>query len=536
MSGALFGAIGIGVVDAQENESNESEDDGFGVDPGEVANATNGSEGEVENETAENESNNESVDDGFGIQPNSILTGEENNENQTNSEDEDDNGGALSAVGGAVEWLDQAKGKARDGIEEHVPGAAAAGNIYDTMTNPSDEAVQWFNSWVAAFVDGVLSEVVAAINAIHAIAIQVPAPGEAEDPSSWAEPASEQWQTVFAVISWPLVAAIVWLMAQIGVSFSYDSAEKRRRGWKRIALASVMIFGTWVFAPALLHLFAEVAQGIYPDGEQFVTPDGAIRFGLGLYLLAILLIFKAIVVVAALVSVIMLHLLTYLSILFWPLSWAAWATHGQAHAYGSFGLFVFGSLLALSVIQSVILRFLIYLPLDGSIAGTAGSIVLILFGLAFALVYLPWKMLEKAHVAAALKLGKGPAQDVGQRMRQAPGEVHHLARHYRAAYDQRSGGGGGGGDGGGGRGGGDGGGGRGGGDGGGGRGGGDGGGGSGGGDGGGGGGEDGKSEQESSSTQDGDSSQENRRPRIKSRKKKTFSEIQKDRIERKVNS
>ncbi|ELY62627.1 hypothetical protein C492_07810 [Natronococcus jeotgali DSM 18795] len=184
----------------------------------------------------------------------------------------------------------------------------------------------------------------------------------------------------------------------------------------------------------LLHLFAELAAEIYPDGEQFVTPEGAVRFGLGVFLLAGLLVFKGIVVVAALIAVIAMHLLTYLSILFWPLSWAAWASHGQARAYGSFGLYIFGVLLALSIIQSLILRFLVYLPLGESIAGTAGSIVLIIFGIGFALVYLPWKLLEKAQVAAALKLGREPTERAMQR---APGEVKRITREFHDRAGQR---------------------------------------------------------------------------------------------------
>ncbi|WP_157972532.1 hypothetical protein [Saliphagus sp. LR7] len=437
---AVFGGLGIGVVDAQENESNETADDGFGADPNEGTN--------VSIDFGEANQSTNSDDDGFGVDTDEIPAVEEdseNNSNGTESADEDGSGVVESAVDRLENGRDEGLSQGRDLAEEHIPGGETAGDIYDSA-RAAEETIsdtanamrqspgEWFHSLVVWAVSALLSEIVVVINAIHEIAVQVPAPGEATDPSSWTEPESEQWQTVFAVISWPIVIAVMWLIAQFGISFSYESAEKRRRGWKRVAFAGLMVFGTFAFAPALLHLFAELAAEIYPDGEEFATPEGGVRFGLGVLLLLGLLVAKGVVVVAALVAVITMHFLTYLSVLFWPLSWAAWASHGQARAYGSFGLYILGVLLALSTVQSLILRFLVRLPLGESIAGTAGSLILIVFGIGFALVYLPWKLMEKAHVAAALKLGREPTERV---MQNAPAEVHHLARHYRQGVRQK---------------------------------------------------------------------------------------------------
>ncbi len=420
---------GVSVAEAQENESNESEDDGFGAEP--------------------DGSSNISIDYGGGDSEDVVVedTGEEENSSNENASEVDDGGSGFSPIEDAKNARNAVLDRGRDVAEEHVPGAERLGNIYDTakaaeetITGGADAVHspgEWAHSVAVYFTTAALNELIALINALHAYAIQVPAPGEATDPSTWTEPESGFWQTVYSVMSWPLVLGIMWLITQFGISFSYDSAEKRRRSWKRVGFAGLMIFGTFVFFPGLLHLFAELAQEIYPDGEQFISVDGAVRFGLGVIVLAVLVFFKGIIVIAALVAIIAMNFLTYVVGLFWPLMWAAWASHGQARAYGSFGLFIFGGLLALSIIQSIILRFLIFLPLGESVAGTAGSIVLIAFGVGFALAYLPWKFLQKAQLAASIKMGREPTEKALDRtVHRAPGEVKRIASDF---YDRGSG-------------------------------------------------------------------------------------------------
>lgn len=316
------------------------------------------------------------------------------------------------------------------------------GGLFGVSLSPKE----WVMSAIHGLADRALDEIAASIDVINYVFVGLPAPGEITSPESWHSPDDGWWPGIYYAMYVAQALAIIWLAFQLAVSFAYSSAKKRRAAWKRQGVAWLMVLGTTLFAPLGLHLFGELAVSIVPEGQQFTAGFGEFsQFGMGVLLGAILVFVATTVVALAILAIVAVYVLAHVVVLFWPFMWAAWASHGQARSYGSTGIYLYGTVCAISVIQAFFLLAMFQIPwLEGPL-GPLGGLVGLTAGLLFSLVYFPVMLLKQAHLAGAVGLGVAAANNAGGALDDGKtAAVEKVEQRYRETWQSTSSTGGGG--------------------------------------------------------------------------------------------
>lgn len=284
------------------------------------------------------------------------------------------------------------------------------GGLFGISLSPSE----WVMSALYGLSDRALDEVAASIDAINYAFVGLPAPGEISSPESWHTPEDGWWPGVYFAMRVAQVLGILWLAFQLAISFGYSSQKKRRASWKRQAVAWVMVLGATLFAPLGLHLFGELATSIVPGGQAFTESFGNFaQFGMGVILGAILVFVATSVVALAILAIVAVYVLAHVVVMFWPIMWAAWSSHGQARSYGSTGIYLYGTVCGIAVIQAFFLLAMFHIDWLNGPLGPLGGLVGLTAGLLFSLVYFPIMLLKQAHLAGAVGLGVAAANSAG---------------------------------------------------------------------------------------------------------------------------
>jgi hypothetical protein len=122
-------------------------------------------------------------------------------------------------------------------------------------------------------------------------------------------------------------------------------------------------------------------------------------------------VYSSVVLIGILVLAVQ-YFLTHVVVFFWPLAWAAWSLGGYPRSLGTLNIYLWGTLIALNVIQSLLLRMLFELPWGSTDAATAlMSFAATIAGLLVALVLLPYTLLKQSTVGAAVGLGVSAGAD-----------------------------------------------------------------------------------------------------------------------------
>ncbi|WP_246989150.1 hypothetical protein [Halorientalis marina] len=196
----------------------------------------------------------------------------------------------------------------------------------------------------------------------------VPAPGSATDPTSWATPSSDWWQGL--QVAYGLIAFVSLLLLMPAGMAAFDTSDPRRRrqSIRRVVQSVVMIAFGWLLFPVGFHGATVVADVLAPSGGEFIrTPVNFSRFGIGVVLVAILLLIESGIVLLGLLVMFVQWALAYLTAGMWPLFWSL---RGQPNFYlrsiGRMGLAAYFALIVLKIIQAALARILFNLPVDGS--------------------------------------------------------------------------------------------------------------------------------------------------------------------------
>ena len=227
----------------------------------------------------------------------------------------------------------------------------------------------------------------------------LPAPGTANNPSSWIHPTNGWWPGVFKIYG--LMSTIAFVLFVPALQFAVDSPTEAERGDKIKRIAKAFFIGTVGGIPImafLLHYVGKISIAISPHGTEFMsTPGSATKLGVGLLFGGLLLSFEATLVMLGVFVLWAQFFLVHLTFAFWPLSWAlAVQEDDRMRSFGYMGISAFVLLILLKFGQAVVLRFLFDIPWG---AGGAGGSFMALLGTAIgvgtALIALPKIMLTK---------------------------------------------------------------------------------------------------------------------------------------------
>jgi hypothetical protein len=323
----------------------------------------------------------------------------------TTPRDEDDEGGAgtadpdLNESGGDPDTADN-----ETELDENATTEPPSGGLF------SLSPTEWALSMLYGLADRALLEIEASIDMINNTFVGLPAPGELSSPESWHNPTDGWWPGIYFAMGVAQVFGILWLVFQAAVAFSYSSKKKQRAAWKRLGFASVMVLGATLFGPLGLHLFGEAATSVVPEGEQFTESFGDFaQFGLGVTLGAILVFIAAKVVALGILAIVSIYVLAHIVLMFWPLMWAAWSSQGQARSYGSTGIYLYGTVCAIALLQAFFLLAMFHIDWMEGPLGPLGGVLGLVGGLLFSLIYFPITLLKQAHIAGAVGLGVAAA-------------------------------------------------------------------------------------------------------------------------------
>lgn len=324
------------------------------------------------------------------------ISGEEN-ENETDSDSGSENESSTDDLTGAP-----GSSASGGGGENDSNGGGVIGGL-----GPSPW--EWTKEVLIGIGDQILEEFAAGIDVLHEWSIGIPARGDPGDPDSWDEADDGLWPGFDFVSDVSQFLAMLFLVLYSGVALS-EPPTKRRQTLLRIGFALLMVVGTGHIPQAFLHLFNEAVLGIVPSGAEFTrTPGGMAQFAFGIILAGVLLGVSISVLATGLVVIFALNMLTYISTAVWPLSWALWTTRGHAKSFGNLGIYSFGAVLGIAVIQSFMLRALFDIPWSQAPHGPPGAMLGLAGGLLLAFVYIPYNVLQQTYAASSTSLGVSAA-------------------------------------------------------------------------------------------------------------------------------
>ena len=272
------------------------------------------------------------------------------------------------------------------------------------------DPVDMLSEMVGALADGLIGLGEGLISTFNGFVFNLPAPGEPDDPDTWAAP-DGTWSGVQGAMGFTTALGItVWALAG-GRAFLESDERTRRAAFVRCGYSGVMILLGIAITALTLHLVNGIIQGLAPDAEAFFqTPEDASKLVVGGIVAFILGIVQTATVIGALVVLALERMLVYLTVYLWPLAWACRAHDGFVKSLGETVTYLFGAVVALKLVQALIVRLLFELPLWGEGAGTTlVSMLMTVAGLAFAFIIFPKNMIDHANDAASVSLGMGAA-------------------------------------------------------------------------------------------------------------------------------
>lgn len=272
-------------------------------------------------------------------------------------------------------------------------------------------------------VDKVIAGIASLINAFNEFILGLPAPGEPTDLSTWMT-AGGAWTAVYAVYGIMSALAIALLTPSFMVAT--DTTDPRRRHERLVELGKAAFFivlGIPVTA-FCLHLGNELTLAVAPSGLEFLTSiEGIADLGVGLIFGVILILSKSTLAAVGVIMTVLIYILTFLVVAFWPLFWALRVQpEGSLKGFGYLGITLLPQLILLKFIQSGILRFLHEIPLD-SLGGPLFKLVATTSGLVIALIGLPYIFLTKLLPGSFMVFGDGVSQATQKEGQTTAGET-----------------------------------------------------------------------------------------------------------------
>jgi hypothetical protein len=295
-------------------------------------------------------------------------------------------------------------------------GGGGGGGLFGGFDVDIPDPVDMLEDMIGAFADGLLGVPESFVSAFNGFVFNLPAPGEAGDPSTWTSPSNGIWPGVVDAIGYTLALAIpLWGLALVR-AFATGDERERRASFKRCGYAGAMILLGLPLAGAALHVTNGAITGLAPDAEAFFsTPEGVAQLGVGVFAGVVLGLTQMGVIAVSLIVLALERVLVYVTVFLWPLAWAARAYDGLAKSLGETVTYLFGVVIALKLGQALIVRLVFEVGLTGGGAGGVLIRTMLTVGaLLFAFIILPKNMLNHANDAASVSLGMSAATSQGK--------------------------------------------------------------------------------------------------------------------------
>ncbi|SFS09988.1 hypothetical protein SAMN05216559_3635 [Halomicrobium zhouii] len=279
-----------------------------------------------------------------------------------------------------------------------------------------------------AIHDGVLD----AIDNANAYLFSLPAPGQPDDPASWADPERGWWSGVmesYWILSFIAILTLIpWTMLAMG-----QDARRRRSTFRRLAIGAALILTGPVVMPLGYHIGSVFAQAIAPSGTEFLqTPGNVARLGIGIGMALLIAYVNLAAVLFALLAYYTLFVVAFFVAALWPLYWALYAAPFRTlQTAGSVGIGAYMTLPLILVAQTAILRVLFALPLEGLDIVT--TVIVTVGGLFVAFFVLPRVLFDRLAPRAVAALTRSIDQRTVDRVKQ---KRKRIAKGLRQQYRQ----------------------------------------------------------------------------------------------------
>lgn len=252
----------------------------------------------------------------------------------------------------------------------------------------------------------------ALLDAFNYHLLTLPAAGEATAPATWTGLDDPYWiavATVYGMVS-AFVLPLVWGVGWFNVG--YPRGVARRERLKNVTLAVGFIVAGWPFLQLWLHFWNQAALAFAPSGAELLsTPGNTAKLGIGVALGFLLLLSKAIIVLAGLLIHAGFVLLTFVFVALWPLSVGLYLIDAPVvDAIGKASVTGTLMLSPLQFIKALVLRVLFELPLKVDEPATLMTFVLIVIGVFLAFVGIPYYGLKRLLPRTIVSAGRRQRQ------------------------------------------------------------------------------------------------------------------------------
>lgn len=282
--------------------------------------------------------------------------------------------------------------------------------------NIAEGVVQWF---VGSLMDGAMF----LLEKFNTHLLTLPAAGDPGSPATWFVTPGQFstledpfWMGV-GVVYVMLAAFVLPLIWGVGwFNIGYPRGAGRTKRLKDLVLGVVLVLWGWPMVQLWLHFWNEATLAFAPSGgEFFADPEGIAKLGLGVVLAAIILIYKAALIIVALGLHLFFVLLTFITVAMWPLFVALFLTDIFAiSTVGKAGIAATLILGPIQFIKSVVLRLVFEFPLDPSQPESVITVFFILAGVTTAFFIIPWFGLKRLLPRSIMSMGR---QHVGDQER-----------------------------------------------------------------------------------------------------------------------
>ncbi len=272
-------------------------------------------------------------------------------------------------------------------------------------------------------VDKTVDGIASLVDTFNEYILGLPAPGEPTDVSTWMT-ADGPWSAVYGVYGIMSALAIALLTPSFMVATDTVNPRKQHERLVELGKAAFFILLGIPVTAFCLHIGNELTIAVAPSGlELLTTAEGLGSLGIGIIFGLMVISTKSIFIAIGVLITIIIYIMTYLSVAFWPIFWACRVQpQSTLKDFGHMGISILPLIILLKFIQSGVLRFLHELPLD-SLGGVLFKEVATIGGLTIALIGLPYIFMTKLLPGSAMLIGKGVSTSNQKRGQTTAGET-----------------------------------------------------------------------------------------------------------------
>lgn len=233
-------------------------------------------------------------------------------------------------------------------------------------------------------------------------------PGDPLDPTTWPNPDGELWTAVWQVYALSMGLSIPLHVHNFMTALDQVDEQGRHRRLKESGTGLAMS----IIGPAIIGLTYGgthlLTQALSPSGVEFLaTPEDVSKLGIGLVAGVIASVANTSIIGTGLAARAAMQFILVFVAATWPIWWGMRPSQiALLRTKGNFMLSSVGVILLILLVQSLILRFLFWMPWGEAGPGTQlFLLVMIIVGLFVAMWGLPYYGVKQTTTAAGFALG-----------------------------------------------------------------------------------------------------------------------------------